>query len=83
MSDLKKRRMSKGTIIRLLTGIIPGIFFLLIVIPIVWMIISSFKQTNEIFTKIWALPEKWLFHNYVEAWNTGISNFSGICGKSA
>ena len=72
---MKKRRMSKGTIIRLLTGIIPGIFFLLIVIPIVWMIISSFKQTNEIFTKIWALPEKWLFHNYVEAWNTGISKY--------
>ena len=75
MSDLKKKRMSKGVIIRLLTGIIPGIFFLLIVIPIAWMIISSFKQTNEIFTKIWALPKKWLFCNYVEAWNTGISKY--------
>lgn len=61
--------------IQFLLGLVPFLFFLLILIPVVWMVLSSFKSTNEIFENLWALPQKWLFSNYAEAWNTGISRY--------
>lgn len=53
------------------------LFALAIVIPLVWMVGSSFKTTNEIFTDIWKLPKSWHFENYGKAWNTGISKYFG------
>ncbi|MEG0768277.1 MAG: carbohydrate ABC transporter permease [Ruthenibacterium sp.] len=50
-------------------------FFLIIVIPMLWMVISSFKETNEIFDNIWGLPRVWQFGNYLKAWNSGISKY--------
>ncbi|MFH1243751.1 MAG: carbohydrate ABC transporter permease, partial [Pseudomonadota bacterium] len=51
------------------------IFFLIIILPMIWMILSSFKSTTEIFSNVWGLPEKWLVDNYVQAWNSGIARF--------
>ncbi len=51
------------------------IFFIIIVYPLIWMIISSFKSTNEIFSNIWGLPKTWLFENYAVAWKSGIAKF--------
>lgn len=50
-------------------------FFLFIVIPLLWMVISSLKTTNEIFGNLWGLPEKWMFSNYLTAWEKGISKY--------
>ncbi len=72
---MRRKRLSKSAVIQTLVGVIPFLFFLLIVIPLIWMVISSLKNTNEIFADLWALPEKWLFGNYVEAWGTGISKY--------
>ncbi|MBT2759201.1 carbohydrate ABC transporter permease [Mesobacillus foraminis] len=51
------------------------IYFIAIAYPLFWMVVSSFKSTEEIFTNSWALPKKWMWSNYVEAWNTGISGY--------
>lgn len=51
------------------------LFFMIIAGPLIWMVVSSFKSSNEIFSNIWGLPGQWLFTNYVEAWNTGISKY--------
>ncbi len=72
---MKKKRITKATVFQVLAGFIPFLFFLLILLPIVWMVLSSFKETNEIFQNLWAWPEKWLFSNYAQAWNTGISRY--------
>lgn len=72
---MKKKRITKGSVIQIIVDFIPFSFFILILIPLVWMILSSLKETNEIFADIWGLPKKWIFHNYVEAWNTGISQY--------
>lgn len=50
-------------------------FVIIILVPLVWMAVSSFKETNEIFSNIWGLPEKWRFENHVTAWRTGISKY--------
>lgn len=72
---MKRKRIKKSSILSILTGIIPFLFFLLILLPIIWMVLSSLKETNEIFKDLWALPKNWLFSNYSEAWNTGISKY--------
>jgi raffinose/stachyose/melibiose transport system permease protein len=76
-SDDKKYR-----IYRLLSGtgrafgiLIPIIFFIVIVYPFIWMLLASFKTTNEIFDNIWGFPEKWQFGNYIIAWKSGISKY--------
>lgn len=69
---LYKLRNNFGEIISIM---ILSTFFFIILIPLTWTVLSSFKSTNEIFTNIWGLPEKWLFGNYVEAWRSGIARF--------
>lgn len=39
--------------------------------PILWMVGSSFKTNNEIFTEIGFIPKKINFSAYIEGWNTG------------
>lgn len=68
-------KIKKDSFGRILLGLIPFCFFVLIIIPVAWMIISSFKETSEIFTDLWALPRQWRIQNYIEAWNTGISKY--------
>lgn len=58
-----------------LLWLIPIGFFILILFPVLWMVVSSFKTTNEIFADLWGLPDKWIFQNYAAAWNSGISKY--------
>ncbi|SHE26724.1 carbohydrate ABC transporter permease [Actinomyces glycerinitolerans] len=40
-----------------------------VLLPFVWMLLSSFKKNNEIFTSpITWFPEEWQWHNYVDIW---------------
>ena len=55
--------------------IILTIFFIIIVYPLAWTVLSSFKSTNEIFTNIWGFPKTWLFENYIRAWNSGVAKY--------
>ncbi|MES2093333.1 MAG: carbohydrate ABC transporter permease [Actinomycetota bacterium] len=49
---------------------------LVVVLPLLWTVMSSFKTSKEIFSSPFALPEKWNFDNYVGAWTTaGIGSF--------
>ena len=44
------------------------IFFLVIaLLPMVWLFINSFRSNLELYTTSFALPEKWLFSNYMNA----------------
>jgi ABC-type glycerol-3-phosphate transport system permease component len=38
--------------------------------PLLWVVMSSFKTTKEIFASPFALPSSWNFDNYVSAWTT-------------
>jgi N-acetylglucosamine transport system permease protein len=53
-----------------------GIWSLLVLVPLLWTIVSSFKTTNEIFASPFSLPREWQFQNYVTAWRTaGIGTY--------
>jgi raffinose/stachyose/melibiose transport system permease protein len=43
--------------------------------PLIWLIINSFKTSNEMFDQSWQLPSVWHFENYVTAWNYGLGHY--------
>nr|WP_235549514.1 carbohydrate ABC transporter permease [Paenibacillus sp. Root444D2] len=43
--------------------------------PVLWMVGSSFKPANQIFTEIWIWPKAWNTSNYTTGWN-------GVAGNS-
>lgn len=55
--------------------VILAIYAVVIAYPLLWMVISSFKSSSEIFTDPWGLPSVWLVQNYAAAWDRGISDY--------
>jgi len=52
------------------------IWSIVVVVPLLWTVMSSFKTSSEIFSSPFALPATWNFDNYVNAWTTaGIGSF--------
>ncbi|MGA8112129.1 MAG: carbohydrate ABC transporter permease [Actinocatenispora sp.] len=49
---------------------------LIIIAPLLWTLLSSFKTSSEIFSSPFSLPKHWGFANYVSAWSD-----SGIGGS--
>ena len=48
----------------------------LIIVPLLWTLMSSFKTSREIFASPFTLPAQWNFDNYVSAWTTaGIGRY--------
>ena len=44
-------------------------FGLMMIYPLIWMVMSSFKETNTIFITAWSLiPEKFTLQNYINGW---------------
>lgn len=47
-----------------------------VIVPLLWTVMTSFKTTSEIFASPFALPKHWNFDNYVNAWTTaGIGTY--------
>ena len=52
------------------------IWSLLVVVPLLWVLMSSFKTSSEIFASPFGLPARWSFDNYANAWTiAGIGRF--------
>jgi N-acetylglucosamine transport system permease protein len=51
-------------------------FSVVVVVPFLWTVLSSFKTTKEILSSPFSLPAHWSFDNYVHAWtDAGIRDF--------
>ncbi|AKU15509.1 carbohydrate ABC transporter permease [Luteipulveratus mongoliensis] len=64
-------RRSEGEGGRLVAGIshtVLAIWTILIIAPLLWSLLSSFKTTKEIFASPFSLPKKFSFDNYANAW---------------
>ena len=71
-SKSRRNRIGIGEIVWLAVLIILAI---LIIYPMFWIVMSSFKDYNGIFKDVWGLTKEWLFENYKTAWDRGISNY--------
>ncbi len=48
---------------------------LLVIYPMLWMIISSFKNNTDLFSDPWGLPSRWQAHNFIDALNAGVGRY--------
>jgi N-acetylglucosamine transport system permease protein len=73
----RKAQETKGD--RVVAGVshtMLSLWSLMVLIPLAWTVMSSFKTTKEIFASPFALPKVWQFQNYANAWNTaGIGSY--------
>lgn len=46
-----------------------------IIYPLLWMLMSGLKTKSELFLNTWALPNKWLWKNYKNAWDIGVGRY--------
>jgi N-acetylglucosamine transport system permease protein len=48
----------------------------IVIVPLLWTLMTSFKTTSEIFASPFSLPAHWDFTNYVNAWTvSGIGDY--------
>ncbi|WP_077612444.1 carbohydrate ABC transporter permease [Clostridium sp. Marseille-P2415] len=47
----------------------------IILFPVMWLILNSLKTNQEMFLNSLALPKKWMFTNYMTAWNKGLFSY--------
>jgi N-acetylglucosamine transport system permease protein len=45
-----------------------AIWSVIVIVPFLWVLLSSFKTTKEILASPFSLPKNWSFDNYVHAW---------------
>lgn len=65
-------KWTPGTILILILLLI---YFVMILYPLIWMVLSSLKTEREFFRNIWGLPAAFQFQNYTKAWQMGISDY--------
>lgn len=70
-----RRVQNRWTIGMMIALILLCAYFLLILYPLVWMILSSLKTEKEFFRNLWGLPNVWQWQNYAKAWSMGISSY--------
>jgi N-acetylglucosamine transport system permease protein len=60
---------SKGDrTVTIVSHIVLSLWSIIVILPLVWVFLSSWKTTGEIFSSPLALPQHWSFDNYVKAW---------------
>jgi len=65
---------------KVLAYLVMGIFAMMTIFPIIWLIINSFKSNAEYYLSKLALPHGLQFVNYSGAWNVG--DFKELIGNS-
>lgn len=55
--------------LRSASHIVLALFTLIIVYPVVWMVLASFKTQSELLNNPWGLPQTFAWANYVNAWD--------------
>ncbi|WP_329379928.1 carbohydrate ABC transporter permease [Streptomyces sp. NBC_01716] len=63
-----ERENSGGGVLNVFSHGVLVIWALLVVLPLLWAVMSSFKDDNSIFSSPWALPDRLHFENWSRAW---------------
>jgi raffinose/stachyose/melibiose transport system permease protein len=64
-----------GILLRLLVWGVLLTLALVVVLPLVWMVLSSLKVNTQFLSDPFGLPTTLEFSNYVDAWNLGIGQY--------
>jgi N-acetylglucosamine transport system permease protein len=73
---VRKNIPAAERVVSVSSHVVLSIWAILVIVPLLWTLMTSFKTTSEIFKSPFNLPAKAQFVNYTEAWNTaGIGKF--------
>ncbi|OKJ75280.1 carbohydrate ABC transporter permease [Streptomyces sp. CB02460] len=64
-----KEKSSEGQVLNVFSHGVLIIWAILVVLPLLWAIMSSFKNDDSILSTPWALPDKLHFENWSRAWS--------------
>lgn len=67
---MKKNTNIGSKVLRLLLRVYLILFTLSILLPLFWMLYTSFKTNQEFFADPWALPKSFQLDNYIRGWRT-------------
>lgn len=71
MPDAETRRWARPSFATTALYAFLTIYCLLNLMPLLWMVLASFKTNEEIYSSVLSLPESWSLRNYAAAWGTG------------
>lgn len=43
----------------------------IVILPLLWVLLTSFKSNQDFYSNVWGLPQEWLWENYARAWERG------------
>ena len=66
----KKNEVNSGDrLYKIFIYLVLGLLAVLILVPVLWVVIASLKETSEHYGSPWALPTHIHWQNFVDAWN--------------
>jgi len=73
---VKRRDSTRKLLARVPLWVLIGLLLVVELYPLLWMLLSSFKTSEEFSTGVfWSLPAGLAWQNYVQAWNSGMSTY--------
>ncbi|MEU1078555.1 MULTISPECIES: carbohydrate ABC transporter permease [unclassified Streptomyces] len=67
-APVKKEKKSEGAVLNVFSHGVLVLWAFMVVIPLLWAVMASFKDDNSILSTPWALPDKLHFDNWSRAW---------------
>jgi N-acetylglucosamine transport system permease protein len=65
----KKTKKSEIRILAKFSHVALAVWAIAIIAPLIWVLLSSFKDTTEIFSSPWTLPDHLRWENWARAWD--------------
>jgi raffinose/stachyose/melibiose transport system permease protein len=72
-----RRRSPLDVLIRVIVTTVLLALAVAVIYPLLWMMLSGFKDNSEVFGHPWGLPGALRWHNFVDAWNQGVVRYLG------
>jgi N-acetylglucosamine transport system permease protein len=70
------RRSGGDKAVETTSHVLLAVWSVVVIVPFLWVVLSSFKTTKEILASPFSLPAHWQFDNYAHAWtDAGIRQF--------
>ncbi|MGW4299260.1 carbohydrate ABC transporter permease [Streptomyces sp. NPDC004646] len=63
-----RRKETEGTVLNVFSHGVLVIWAIMVVLPLLWAVMTSFKDDNAILTSPWSLPDRLHFDNWSRAW---------------
>lgn len=63
------RRRTEGSVLNVFSHGVLVLWAVMVVLPLLWAVMTSFKDDSSIFGSPWALPDKLHFDNWSRAWS--------------